>query len=170
MFKRFGGIVAFSVVCTLPLAGCGGSLYETAEVTGTLMCNGKPAYGGVIVFRPIDDPEATGRPAGEAGQGSAATVEEDGTFTMLMGLAPSVDREQGALVGRHQVFYEPPRTEPVPLDPLEYEGRTPEEVQEIREKFDKLYPVFPPLPCGVEITPNEVEVKESENSFDFTVQ
>jgi hypothetical protein len=170
MFKRFGRIVACCAVLTLPLTGCGSGLYETAEVTGTLMCNGKPAYGGVIVFRPVDDPDATGRPGGDSGRGSSATVEEDGTFTMQMGLVPSADPERGALVGRHQVFYEPPRTEPVPLDPLEYEGRTPEEVQEIRDKFDALYPVFPPLPCGVTITPNEVEVKSGENSFNFTIQ
>jgi hypothetical protein len=169
MLRQFA-LVACCAAFSFSLAGCGGSLYETAEVTGTLMCGAKPAYGGVIIFRPIDDPKATGRPPGEPGQGSSATVEKDGTFRMLLGLLPSEDRQSGALIGRHQVFYEPPRTKPVPLDPQEYEGRTPQQVQEIRDKFDTLYPVFPPLACGVQIAPTEVEVKDSDNSFNFTIQ
>ena len=96
-------------------AGCGRNPYRTAPVTGTVMCNGKPANGGVIRFRPVDAPEETGRPPGQPGREAFATVEQDGTFTLMMDTAADATQGRGALIGRHEVIFELPRTKPVPI-------------------------------------------------------
>lgn len=168
MFQRFARI-ALSATMLCVLSACSSSKYQTAPVTGTVLCNGKPAHGGIVRFRPIDAPDETGRPPGEPGRMASAIVNEDGTFEMQMEVVMDSASEMGALIGRHDVFFESPRTKPMPLDPLEYEGRTPEQVQEIRDMIDKAYPIYKPISCGTKITPDQVEVVAGKNTIEFTL-
>lgn len=147
--------------------GCGSGLYDTATVTGTVMCDGQPAAGGMIRFRPVDAPEETGRPPGEPGREAFATVGKDGTFTLMMDTAADASRDSGALIGRHDVIFEMPRTEPAPIDAEDRAWMSPEQLKELRAELDKKFPVGQPLSCSAEITPNQVEVEAGENVFEF---
>jgi hypothetical protein len=156
-------------VLAVTAAGCGSNPYRTAPVSGTVMCNGKPAFGGTIRFRPVDAPEETGRPPGQPGREAFATVEEDGTFTLMMDTAADATQAGGALIGRHEVIFESPRTKPVPIPADDREGLTAAEVQALRADIDRRYPVYQPLACSAEITPREVEVVAGQNVFEFTL-
>jgi hypothetical protein len=87
-----GGIV-------LSVWGCGSNLYELAEVTGKVTCNGEPALGGWVIFEPIDAPEQTGRPPGEPGGVSRGIVKEDGSFTLMMDAKGSYERDPAHSLG-----------------------------------------------------------------------
>lgn len=155
-----GGIV-------LSVWGCGSNLYELAEVTGKVTCNGAPALGGWVIFEPIDAPEKTGRPPGEPGGVSRGIVKEDGSFTMTMDAKGSYEARPGALVGPCRVSFMPPRTEPVRWDPQD-DWLPEEDKQKLKEQLAS-YEVFEPLECGTIITPSEVEVTDGENEFEFTL-
>ena len=150
------------------LGGCGGDAYPKAVVTGRVMCGDKPAWGGVITFQPVDAPEKTGNPPGNPGGVSRATVEEDGTFRLTYEARGASPEDDGAVIGPHRVVFIPPVTEPP-----KWESRfneLPEEDQaQIKAELAK-QKVYPKLECGIELTPNEVEVKPGENNFDFTLQ
>jgi hypothetical protein len=147
--------------------GCGSNLYELAEVTGTVTCNGEPALGGWVIFQPIDDPERTGRPPGEPGGVSRGIVKEDGSFTLTMDALGSNEPRPGALIGPCRVAFMPPRTEAVRWDPQD--NWLPEEdKQKLKEQLAS-YEVFEPLECGTTIAPGEVEVVDGANTFEFTL-
>lgn len=167
-FSNWGGIVGLILLCSLS-AGCGSDGYATATVTGTVTCNGKPAHGGVITFRPVDAPAETGRPAGHPGRVAFATVQEDGSFTMLMDTAANVDQASGALIGPHEVFFQPPRTQPWKPTAEERGNMTPAELVEYQKELDQL-PVYKPLACGTGITPDKVTVEPGTNKFEFTLK
>ena len=165
---RVGCLVCVAVLAAA-VAGCRDNPYATADVSGTVLCDGKPAYGGVIRFRPKDTPGETGRQAGHPGRNAFATVEEDGTFTMLMDTAQDIDQASGALIGQHEVFWEPPRSTPWRPTGEDRQNMTPAELEEYqRDVLDKL-PYYPAIPCGRENSPKEVEVKPGENEFEFTL-
>lgn len=170
MIRRLGRVgTRLSLVIVGGLAlGCGDDPYQTASVTGTVLCDGKPAYGGTIRFRPIDAPQETGRPPGQPGRDAFATVEEDGTFELFMDTPASVNRAEGALIGRHQVFFDLPRTEPWKPSPEERMEFTPEELEELKAEYEKL-PVYDPIPCGRQISPSEVTVEPGTNQFEFSL-
>src|SRR5262245_14107867 len=97
-----------AALCLAAICGCGADPYRLVEVRGKVTtCEGKPAAGGVVVFYPIDDPEGTGRKAGNPGREARGTVGDDGTFTLTtIGMQPA----PGAVTGRHRVAFEMPPT------------------------------------------------------------
>jgi hypothetical protein len=147
------------------VAGCSNA-YERAPVRGSVMCDGKPTTGAVILFQPLDVPEKTGRPPGHPGGASTGTVGEDGTFTLV---ALDGTSGEGALIGPHQVIFQPPPTTRPKLSADDRSSLTPEEIKHWEEEYSRR-PVYPKLPCSNNVTPAEVEVKLGENQFEFTLQ
>jgi hypothetical protein len=169
MAWSFGRTCIAPAMLGMLCSGCGENLYETAEVTGRVTCNGKPAVGGYVVFEPIDAPEKTGRPAGNPGRIARGIVQEDGSFTLVLDPRGPELAKEGAFTGPHRISFIPPLTEPIPWDPAD--NWLPPEDQEKLKKELAATPVFKPLECGPEgITPTEVEVKPGTNEFEFTLQ
>ena len=137
-------------------AGCGPDPYRTAPVRGTVTCNGKPAEGAVVTFVPVDAPDRTGRPAGHSGGGAAGTVGADGTFTLT------------GIDGKHKVLFRPPPTKRPRLTADDKAAMTPEELKAAEDELARR-PVYPPLPCGDQLTPGEVEVQPGGSTFEFTL-
>lgn len=146
------------------LAGCGNP-YQIAPVRGRVTCQGKPAAGATIEFRPVDAPGETSRPQGNPGQPSMAVLGSDGTFTLaLVGGPPG----EGAVTGRHRVLFKLPPRGPRKLSGDDRAVMSAAEIKEWEEKLAR--EVYPPLPCGANITPGEVTVKPGVNEFEFTLQ
>jgi hypothetical protein len=99
------------------LCGCRQDPYQLVEVRGrATTCEGKPAAGGTVVFAPIDEPDVTGRKAGNPGREARGAVGEDGTFFLTtIGIRPA----RGAVTGRHRVSFEMPPTRRPSLLPEE---------------------------------------------------
>jgi hypothetical protein len=146
------------------LPGCRADPYALVTVTGKVTsCEGKPAAGGTIVFAPIDDPEHTGRKAGNPGREARGEVAADGTFSLTtIGIPP----KPGAVTGRHKITFEMPTGVRPVLPPGDKANMTPEEIQKIETEFANRV-VHPKLPCSDQIEPNEVEVKPGANAFEF---
>jgi len=163
--SRLSGIV--SLLLSALLAGCGGDLYQTASVQGSVTTfEGKPAYGGEVIFSPVEAPGETGRPAGNPGQGSSGMVGEDGTFTLTL----KGDRPQpGAVIGRHRVMFKLPATKPPTLTKEERESLSPEELKQALTEIAQWKPAYPEIPCSDQITPAEVDVVRGDNRFEFTL-
>jgi hypothetical protein len=144
--------------------GCGTDPYRLVEVRGKVMtCEGQPAAGGTVVFYPVDEPDATGRKAGNPGREARGTVEADGTFSLTtIGIPPT----PGAVVGKHKVAFEMPPTRRPSLPAEDRAGMTPEEIKKVEADFASR-PVYAPLPCSDQIQPAEVIVKASGNDFEF---
>jgi len=146
------------------ICGCGGDLYQLVEVRGKVTtCEGKPAAGGKVTFYPIDDPEGTGRKAGNPGRQADGIVAADGTFTLTtIGMKPA----PGVVKGRHRVGFEmsPTRRPTLPAD--DRATMTPEEAKKVEADFASR-PVYPPLPCSDQIQPAEVTVKADGDQFEF---
>jgi hypothetical protein len=161
--RPVGGIAILVIL----LGGCGGDPYQTAEVTGHVLCNGKPAVGGVVTFEPLDAPDKTGRPQGAPGRMSSGTVGEDGSFSVRLlpgGGNPAVE---GAMIGPHRVSFILPNTRPVEISP-EDRALPPEHLAIVKEQMAEIG-VYQPLDCGATITPSEVEVLPDGNEFEFTL-
>jgi hypothetical protein len=167
--SRFLGrtsVVLYAVVVSSLLNGCGSNLYQMAPVRGRVICQGKPATGGVVIFQPIDDPEKTGRPGGYPGSASSGSVGEDGTFTLT-----SIDGKSGngALLGPHRLIFQAPPTTRPPITADDRAILSPQELKALEEDIARR-PIYPPLPCSVSsIAPGEVEVKPGDNYFEFTL-
>ncbi len=156
---------ALTVALSLALlTGCGGGPYRLVEVRGKVTsCEGKPAAGGTVVFYPVDEPDATGRKAGNPGREARGTVESDGTFTLTtIGIPP----RPGAVVGKHKVAFEMPPTRRPTLPAEDRASMTPDEAKKVEADFASR-PVYAPLPCSDQIQPAEVTVKSSGNEFEF---
>jgi hypothetical protein len=81
-------VLGFLVLGTLFLAGCGGSKYPTAPVSGTVRMNGKPLPDAALTFQPIG-----------GGMASVAATDQDGRYTLEF-----YDSGQpGAVVAKHRV-------------------------------------------------------------------
>ena len=162
---RRGWAAVGMVVVLGSVAGCGSDPYKMAPVRGRITCQGKPATGGIVIFQPLDAPDRTGRPAGHTGMASSGVVEADGSFTLT---AMDGRSGPGALVGPHQVLFQPPPTRRPTLSADDRAAMTPDEVRAAEEEL-RNRPVYPPLPCGNKPTPEEVEVKPGDNVFEFTL-
>jgi hypothetical protein len=146
------------------LLGCKTDPYSLVPVTGKVTsCEGKPAAGGVVVFAPIDDPDHTGRKAGNPGREARGEVAADGTFTLTtIGIPP----KSGAVTGRHRITFEMPTGIRPVLASGDKANMTPDEIKKIEADFANRV-VFPVLPCGDKIQPEEVTVKAGDNNFEF---
>lgn len=161
----------FHVCCLAAVSviyGCGADQYPKAVVTGKVMCGDKPAWGGVITFSPVDAPEQTGRPAGNPGGVSRATVQEDGSFRLEYEQRGASEPEDGAVIGPHRVTFILPMSETPKLTAEDLE--TSAEMQAQQRAYLESLPTYPKLACSSEITPSEVEVKEGDNAFDFSLE
>jgi hypothetical protein len=78
------------------MAGCGGSEFAIAPVSGTVTQDGKPLAGLVVTFQPIAETRA-----GNAGPGSFGVTDDQGRFTLTV----AGSRQPGAVVGLHRVTF-----------------------------------------------------------------
>lgn len=154
-----------ALIISAALVGCSSDLYPRAPVRGKVTCNGKPTTGAVVVFQPIDAPDKTGRPQGHPGGASTGTVGEDGIFTLT---ALDGTSGEGAVIGPHLVIFKPPPTTTPKLTADDRSVMSAEEIKKWEEELSRR-PVYPPLPCGNDITPGEVEVVAGDNFFEFTL-
>lgn len=166
---RFVAVKCLAVGLAISLGGCGGGLYQLAQVRGTVMtCEGKPATGGTVIFYPVDDPAATGRPAGQPGREARGVVGADGSFTLTTIGVQSTPEQPGAVTGKHKVAFEMPPTKRPTLSAADKENMTPDEIKKNEAEL-AARPVYPPLPCSDQITPAEVTVERSGNNFEFNL-
>lgn len=153
----------------LVLTGCSEDPYQLVPVSGKVTtCEGKPAAGGTVVFYPIDEPKETGRKSGNPGREARGTVDDNGNFTLSTIARIGEEPQPGVVAGRHRVAFEMPPTERPKLLEGEKEQMSTEEIQKLEAEFASR-PVYPKIPCGTSLTPDEVTVKESGNSFEFTL-
>jgi hypothetical protein len=156
------------LICLAAFLGCRSDRYGQVEVTGkVLTCEGKPAAGGSVVFYPIDDPAASGRPAGNPGREARGTVNDDGTFSLTtIGIPPT----PGAVTGRHNVAFEMPPTRRPTLTAEDKANMTPEEIQKNEAEYASRK-VYGPIPCSDQLDPAEVTVTaKGPNVFEFKLQ
>jgi hypothetical protein len=92
-------IVSCFVGSLLLLAGCNSDGMNKAPVSGKVLANGQPVTEGSLLFAPQ---AADG--GADAGIPALGKVQQDGTFTL--GTSGTSD---GAVIGKHQVIYNPPR-------------------------------------------------------------
>lgn len=152
------------LVLIVSSSGCSETKYPLLDITGRVQtCEGKPAIGGTIVFSPIDDPEATGRPKGQPGREARGVIGEDGSFRLI---TQGKTAEKGVVSGRHTVTFEmPPMKRPV-LTPGDKEALGPEGTK-VREAEIAAMPVYEKVPCSGKLEPAEVTVKGAEDVFEF---
>lgn len=95
-----GRILAAVAVCSLMALGCGGghSRFDTAPVRGTVLCEGQPLTSGTISFTPVAEAKTA-----TTGKSASGAVGPDGTFVLT-----TYEPEDGAIIGRHTVYYIPP--------------------------------------------------------------
>jgi hypothetical protein len=88
----------FAIVLSSMLfcCGCGQSDFDVAPATVKVVCSGKPVTTGTVMLRPIAEGAEPGKPA-------IGRLQEDGTFVLS-----TYSEEDGAIVGKHRVFYSPP--------------------------------------------------------------
>jgi hypothetical protein len=157
-------------VLVVGVSGCGSDPYGNfAEVSGTLMCNGKPAVGATVIFSPNDDPAVTGREKGNPGPSSKGIVQEDGKFSLITWHYRGEEQTTGALVGPHTVQIEPPMTKRPGLTPGQA-GLPPAELAEVNAELDALK-LYEPLECATkDVSPASVQVTDDgTNAFDLTL-
>jgi hypothetical protein len=99
---------------------------------------------------------------------SRAIVQEDGTFRLVYEARGANDAEDGALTGPHRVTFISPMTEPPKWSPQD--DWLPEEEKARLKEQRANAKVYPELPCGIALTPGEVEVLDGENNFEFTLE
>lgn len=153
------------------LCGCGRS-ERWVKVSGrVLTCEGKPAVGGTIEFRPVDAPDKTGRPQGQPGTASVGTIGPDGTFT-LASLPRQGTVYDGALTGPHTVVFEMPPAERPVLSPSDKAALTEAGAGLLKAEEEKIakMSIYPRPPCSAKLSPGEVEVPAAGGTFEFTLQ
>jgi hypothetical protein len=155
----------------LGVPGCSRDPYANfVAVTGTLLCDGKPAEGATVIFSPVDAPEETGRAKGNPGPASRGVVQADGTFSLITWNYRGKEQTVGALVGPHSVRVDPPMTQ-APAMTVQQAGLPPKERAEVQAELDAL-PLFEPLECGTQVEPESIEVTsdEEKNKFEFHLE
>jgi len=105
---------SIALLILLPaLAGCGGSDFQVAAVSGKVTLDGAPLAGAKVVLLPqahADD--------GMAGPTSYGFTDETGRYTVQTVNLLSKSRSPGAVVGTHRVAVTTLTTEPDPNDPV----------------------------------------------------
>jgi hypothetical protein len=85
--NRLWNVVSVAwVCCALALGGCSGS--GLVPITGTVMVDGSPAAGAVLLFHPADDPRGTV---------ATGVVEADGRYKLVSNM------QEGAAPGKYKV-------------------------------------------------------------------
>lgn len=80
-------------ICLLALAGCGGSAYPLADVSGVVTLDGEALAGARVAFQPRREGEDL-----DSGPGSYGTTDADGRYTLR-----TIGGAQGAVVATHDV-------------------------------------------------------------------
>jgi hypothetical protein len=80
----------------IAFAGCGGSGFPTAQVSGRVVCEGKPVEGAMVYFEPL---KGSGTNALAGKQGFSYT-DADGKF-VISTYEPG--GQDGAVIGKHRV-------------------------------------------------------------------
>ena len=91
MQKYFASIcraLSFVALGAVFLAGCGGSKYPTAPVSGTVRMNGKPLPDAALTFQPMG-----------GGMASVGATDKDGRYTLEF----YDSGKPGAVVAKHRV-------------------------------------------------------------------
>ena len=88
-------VSAMWLVCLATWVGCGQGLekFPLAEVTGTVVCEGRPVAKAMVFFEPVRSGDKA-----EVGKQGFALTDEDGKFVVS-----TYGDEDGAVVGRHLV-------------------------------------------------------------------
>ena len=134
-------------VCGMFLAmllGCGKAEEPLGSVSGTVLQQGKPVNGALVLF--------SNR---EIGVESTATTDAGGQFTMRL------DRAGGLPIGTYKVsVMEPPADRPQPQNGMEFSGPPPKpQVSSIPQRYGDI--------ATSELTAN---VQRGENNFEFKLQ
>ena len=92
--KRYGllGPVVLGLSLGM-LAGCGGSPYPLARVSGVVTLDGGPLAGARVAFQPRRDGEGL-----DSGPGSYGTTDAQGRYSLA-----TIDGARGAVVATHDV-------------------------------------------------------------------
>jgi len=80
-------------------SGCGDGRLSTAPVKGIVTCDGKPVTSGSVSFSPVVE----GGNAASGARPASGAVQPDGSFVLS-----TYEANDGALVGKHIVWYTPP--------------------------------------------------------------
>lgn len=89
--RRLGPMLSSLLVAAI--AGCGGSSYDYAPMSGIVMMNGAPLADATVVFEPIAEDGAE-----ESGPSSSGRTDAGGQFELKL-----ADGTIGAVVGKHRV-------------------------------------------------------------------
>jgi hypothetical protein len=77
----------------LPAAGCGGTPYKTAPVSGRVTLDGRPLPKATVMFIPAAGTEGKALPS------SAGLTDEAGRYSLVL----DGGKKEGAVVGKHKV-------------------------------------------------------------------
>ncbi len=87
--------IALLTVC-VAFAGCGGNGFPTAQVTGRVVCEGKPVAGAMVYFEPIKGSGTNGL----AGKQGFSYTDAEGKY-VISTYEPG--GQDGAVIGKHRV-------------------------------------------------------------------
>jgi hypothetical protein len=89
----------FLFALLLPFAaGCGGTPYKTASVSGRVTLDNKPVANLAVLFQPVAEGNAN------PGPGSTGVTDDDGHYTLTL---TDAKKSKGAVVGKHMVRITP---------------------------------------------------------------
>ena len=80
-------------ICLLVFAGCGGSAYPLARVSGVVTLDGEPLPAARVAFQPRREDEGL-----DSGPGSYGTTDAQGRYSLT-----TIDGARGAVVATHDV-------------------------------------------------------------------
>lgn len=137
------------LLAAVSLAGCGGSKFDFASVSGQILLDGKPVENARVVFMPT----ASGKD-GEAGPYSNGETDEQGRYKLESATEKST---KGAVVGFHRIIVSTRRSH---LDPTNPDI----EIVDVEESIPFPYYDYRRTPLEFEVTP------EGSDSANFSLQ
>lgn len=129
-----------AVVCCF---SCGRQELPKGRVTGRVTYQGKPLKGWIIYFVPERGPVASG------------LIDEEGRYSLS-----TTGSGDGAVVGRHKVYFSPPPSTEAPADLTKPESPIPP-----RRSGSAIS--LPPKLCSPASTDKTAEVKPGSQQIDF---